>query len=42
MPERWLTIISPAVLVLAVLALGIYVPGGVDALLRRAAGVLGQ
>jgi hydrogenase-4 component F len=40
--ERWLTIISPAVLALAVLALGIYVPGGVDALLRRAVGVLGQ
>ena len=40
--ERWLTIVPPALLALAVLALGIYVPGGVDALLRRAAGVLGQ
>jgi hydrogenase-4 component F len=38
--ERWLTVLSPAVLALAVLALGIYVPGGVDALLRRAAGLL--
>jgi hydrogenase-4 component F len=41
-PERWLSILSPAVLVLAVLALGIYVPSGVDVLLQRAVGVLGQ
>ncbi len=41
-PERWLTILSPAVLVLAVLALGIYIPSGVDVLLQRAVGVLGQ
>jgi hydrogenase-4 component F len=40
--DPWLAIISPAVLVLAVLALGIYVPGRLDALLRHAAGVLGQ
>jgi len=40
--ERWLTLVSPAVLVLAVLALGIYVPGGVDVLLRHAAGLLEQ
>ena len=40
--EPWLTIISPAVLVLAILVLGIYVPASLDALLRRAAGVLGQ
>ena len=40
--EPWLTIISPAVLVLAVLALGIYVPASLDALLRRAAEVLRQ
>ena len=40
--ERWLTIVPPALLALAVLALGLYVPRSVDALLRSAAEVLGQ
>jgi hydrogenase-4 component F len=39
--ERPLTLISPAVLALVVVTLGVYVPTGLDALLRRAAAALG-
>jgi hydrogenase-4 component F len=39
--ERRLTLISPAALVCIVVVLGVYIPAGLDAVLRRAAAVLG-
>jgi hydrogenase-4 component F len=39
--EPWLAIVPPLVLGAAVLLLGVYLPPGIDAVLRQAAGALG-